>query len=221
MIDIENLTCGYGERTVWEDLSFEARSGEITAIVAPSGEGKTTLLKAINRLHEVERNGFWMRGTIRARIDGKVHDLYAPPIDPHWLRRRIAYIFQSPVVLPMSIGANVAFGLKLAQVNDPVRTGERVRQALEEAALWDEVHARLWDPAGTLSLGQQQRLAIARALVLEPSILLMDEPTSSLDPAATARIESLLTHLKKSRTILLVSHDHAQIDRVADRVITL
>jgi len=219
MIGIENLTCGYGERTVWEDLSFEARTGELTAIVAPSGMGKTTLLKAINRLHEVEQSGFWMRGTIRARIDGKILDLYDPAVDPHRMRRRIAYIFQSPVVLPMSIEANVAFGLRLAHKKE--QTDARVRQALEETALWDEVHDRLGDRAETLSLGQQQRLAIARALVLAPSVLLMDEPTSSLDPAATARIESLLLRLKKNRTILLVSHDHAQIDRIADRVIEL
>jgi phosphate transport system ATP-binding protein len=221
MITIENFTCGYDDRTVWESISLEAHRGEITAIIAPSGEGKTTLLKAINRLHEVEQSGFWMRGSIHAEIDGTSYDLYDPSIDPHWLRRRVAYIFQSPVVLPMSIEANVAFGLKLTpeRMKDTIEV--KVRQALEEVALWSEVHDRLDQPASTLSLGQKQRLSIARALVLSPQIMLLDEPTSSLDDEATRRIEALMQRLKIDRTILLVSHDSAQVDRVADRVIRL
>jgi phosphate transport system ATP-binding protein len=221
MVAISNFTCGYDDRTVWENISLEAHAGEITAIIAPSGEGKTTLLKAINRLHEVEQSDFWMRGVIRAEIDGVSYDLYDASIDPHWLRRRVAYIFQSPVVLPMSIEANVAFGLRLAHESNRQTLTASVRHALEEAALWHEVHDRLDQPADTLSLGQKQRLAIARALVLDPQIILFDEPTSSLDPKATVRVEALMQRLKKDRTLLLVSHDQAQIERVADRVIRL
>ncbi len=221
MIAIRNFTCGYGDRTVWEPLSFEARPREITAIVAPSGEGKTTLLKAINRLHEVEENDFWMHGKIEARIAETVMDVYDRTTDPHWLRRKIAYIFQSPTVLPMSIEANVMFGLKLIHGADRKTFVSKAHQALREVGLWGEVHDRLDHDAQTLSLGQKQRLSIARALVLSPEVLLLDEPTSSLDPEATARIEALLVRLKRDRTLLLVSHDAAQVKRIADCVIEL
>jgi phosphate transport system ATP-binding protein len=219
MIAIENVTCGYHDETILKEVSFVARRGEIAALSAPSGEGKTTLLKALNRLHEVEENGFWHRGKILLSLAGEEIDPYDPAVDPHWLRRKVAYVFQSPTVLPISIEANVAFGLKLA--HDTKRIAERVQKALEEVGLIDEVQHRLDQPARTLSLGQKQRLSIARALVLKPEIILLDEPTSSLDSEATARIESLMQRLKTDRTLLLVSHDPGQIERVADRIVTL
>jgi phosphate transport system ATP-binding protein len=219
MIRLENVSCGYGNTTVLDAVSFEARAGEITAISAPSGRGKTTLLKMLNRLHEVEESAFWHRGRIEIVLGGRSIDPYAAQIDPHRLRRKVAYIFQSPVVLPMSIAANVAFGLKLAHRIEGIE--DSTRQALEEVGLYDEVAHRLDAPAETLSLGQKQRLCIARALVLDPEVILLDEPTSSLDAEATRRIESLMQHLKQDRTLLLVSHDVAQITRVADTVITL
>ncbi len=221
MIMIENLTCGYNDATILRDISFMARRGEIAAISAPSGQGKSTLLKAINRLHDVESNGFWHRGQIWVTLGQEELDPYDPSVDPHRLRSKVAYVFQSPTVLPMGIEANVAFGLKLAHAHDRKHQAERVRSALEEVGLWEEVRSRLDHPADTLSLGQKQRLAIARALVLEPEIFLLDEPTSSLDDEATARIESLMQRLKTNRTLLLVSHDQGQIGRVADRTIRL
>jgi phosphate transport system ATP-binding protein len=221
MIAIENFTCGYQDETILKEVSFVARRGEIAALSAPSGEGKTTLLKALNRLHDVEESGFWHRGKMLMSLDGEEIDPYDSAVDPHWLRRKVAYVFQSPTVLPMSIEANVAFGLRLAHARDKQRTAGRVRMALEEVALLEEVEHRLDQPAETLSLGQKQRLAIARALVLKPEIILLDEPTSSLDSDATRRIESLMQRLKADRTLLLVSHDQGQIERVADRIVTL
>ena len=221
MVVVENVRFGYENRTVMEAISFTANVGEITAITAPSGEGKTTLLKAINRLHAVEESRFWMEGSIRVDAGEGLKDVYDPACDLHALRRRVAYLFQSPVVLPMSIEANVAFGLRLIGHKETVDLDAAVRSGLTEAGLWDEVADRLDQPAEQLSLGQKQRLAIARALVLEPKILLFDEPTSSLDAQATGRIEALMQHLKTTRTILLVSHDAEQIKRVADVVVGL
>ena len=221
MLRITNLSFGYGETLLVEDLSFEAHPGEITVIAAPSGRGKTSLLKAINRLHEVEESPFWQTGTIEARVDGALRDLYDPALDVHALRRQVAYIFQSPTVLPMSIAANVAFGLRLAGERDREQIAERVRSALEAAGLYDEVRSRLDAPASILSQGQKQRLAIARALILDPTVLLLDEPTASLDPAATGRIEALLLQLKEKRTLLLVSHDEGQVKRIGERIIEL
>ena len=221
MIHIENLSLGYGESTVAEGVSFAAHRGEITVLVAPSGRGKTTLLKAINRLHDVEEQRFWHRGRIEVTLGGKPLEVYGLGVDLQQLRRRVAYIFQSPVVLPMSIAANVAFGLRLAGERDRQTIDRRVRAALEEVGLYDEISDRLEHSAQKLSLGQKQRLAIARALVLEPEILLLDEPTSSLDPAATRRIEDLLLRLKRDRTLLLVSHNEEQTERLGDRIVTL
>jgi len=219
MLRITNLTFGYEQTPIVENLSFEAHPGEITVIAAPSGQGKTSLLKAVNRLHEVEESSFWHTGMIEARVDGVVRDVYDPALDVHTLRRQVAYIFQAPTVLPMSIADNVAFGLRLA--GDRERIAERVRAALESVGLYDEVRDRLEAPASILSQGQKQRLAIARALILDPTVLLLDEPTASLDSVATERIEALLVRLKEKRTLVLVSHDEEQVKRIGERVITL
>ncbi len=221
MLRITNLTFGYESTPIVENLSFKAHPGEITVIAAPSGQGKTSLLKAINRLHEVEESPFWYTGMIEARVNGAVRDVYDPALDVHTLRRQVAYIFQSPTVLPMSIAANVAFGLRLAGERDRGMIAERVRAALEAVGLYDEVDARLDAPASILSQGQKQRLAIARALILDPTVLLLDEPTASLDPVATGRIEALLLRLKEERTLLLVSHDEEQVKRIGEKVIEL
>ncbi len=219
MISLHHVACGYRESTVVRDVSLQAEPGAITALLAPSGWGKSTLLKAINRLHDVASTGFWHHGDIQVTLGGIAMDPYHAAVDPYSLRRKIAYVFQSPTVLPMSIEANVAFGLKLAHIRDAQAIARRVRSALKEVGLYDEVHHRLDQPASALSLGQKQRLAFARALVLDPEIFLLDEPTSSLDDAATGRIETLMQRLKIDRTVLLVSHDTRQIGRVADAVI--
>ena len=221
MLRITNLTFGYEPTPIVKNLSFEAHPGEITVIAAPSGQGKSSLLKAINRLHEVEESPFWHTGRIGARVNGVMQDVYDPALDVHALRRQVAYIFQSSTVLPMSIAANVAFGLRLAGERDRSVIAERVHSTLEAVGLYDEVHTRLDAPARILSQGQKQRLAIARSLILNPTVLLLDEPTASLDPVATGRIEALLLRLKEERTLLLVSHDEAQVKRIGERVIEL
>ena len=210
---IEHFSCGYGDSTVIKGMNATFGRGEITALVADSGMGKSTLLKAINRLHEVEENGFYKTGTIRAVLDGEERDIYTQ--DPSYIRRKIGYIFQSPTPLPLSIEKNVSFGLDIMGIKE----SPKIEQALKDAYLWDEVRQRLDAPASSLSLGQQQRLAIARALVLDPEILLFDEPTSALDQHATAKIEQLMSELKRERTIILVTHDRVQVERIADSVV--
>ena len=220
MVELKEFGCGYGRDRVLSGISFRAERGMITAVSAPSGRGKSTLLKAINRLHEMEESGFWMEGMIVADIGDGPMDIYDSSIDLARLRRKIAYIFQSPVMLPMSIEENAAFGLKLM----PYDRGSieiKVRRALEAAGLWDEVSFRLGSDAEKLSLGQKQRLAIARALVLEPPVLLFDEPSSSLDGEATMRLEKVMMELAKDRTIILVTHDREQIERLSDNTIEL
>ena len=215
MVKIEQFTCGYGKRTLIHDFSATFKQGSVTALSGRSGIGKSTLLKAINRLHEVEENGFFSTGNIDVVLDGKLQDNQT--IDPTMLRRKVGYIFQSPVPLPMSIEKNVSFGLEIQGIKD----SQRVEQALRQAYLWEEVKDRITQDPKSLSLGQQQRLAIARALVLEPEILLFDEPTSALDGEATEQIEQLMLSLKKNRTMILVTHDAGQIARICDSVIEI
>jgi len=221
VLEIRKLRCGYGEHRIIDGLEFRALPGEITAIRAPSGAGKSTLLKAVNRLHEEEESSFWIGGEIRARLSGHWHDLYRTDLPLPLLRRKIAYIFQVPVALPMSIERNIAFPLKLAGITCRETVRRKSEEALRAAFLWDEVRHRLHEDARRLSQGQLQRLAIARALVLDPEILLLDEPTSSLDPHATQEIETLMQTLKPQRTLLLVSHDTQQIRRIADSIVDL
>jgi phosphate transport system ATP-binding protein len=215
MVKLEGFGCGYGERRILAGIDALFPSASATALVGPSGIGKSPLLKAINRLHEVEGGGCFVEGSVRARIGGEERDLYR--MDPRRLRRMAGYIFQAPTPLPMSIYRNVSFALEIAGERD----GGRVEEALRRVALWEEVRDRLDEDARRLSLGQQQRLAIARALVTRPEILLFDEPTSSLDPGATARIEALIRELAAEKTILLVTHDMGQAERVCDRILSL
>lgn len=215
MVTFEGFGCGYGGRKILEgiDLRFPARS--VTALVGPSGSGKSTLLKAVNRLHEVEREDFFSEGSLRVLLEGAEREV--GEIDPRRLRRKAGYIFQSPVPLPMSIRRNVSFALEIA--GEP--EGGRVEEALRRVGLWEELRYRLDDDARRLSLGQQQRLAIARTLVNDPEILLFDEPTSSLDPEATARIEELIAGLGVERCVILVTHDREQARRICDRIYSL
>ncbi len=215
MVKIENFSCGYGSKVMLKDFNATFSSGQIGAIVASSGRGKSTLLKAINRLHEVEDSTFFKSGKILAKLNGNLEDIYSK--DARYIREKIGYIFQEPTPLPLSIWENVDIALKINGIN----SSSKVIDALKRVGLYSEVKDRLHSSAQELSLGQQQRLAIARVLVLNPTILLFDEPTSSLDLQATLKIEELMQNLKKDKTIILVTHDLEQIKRVADFIINL
>ncbi|MCD6260446.1 MAG: phosphate ABC transporter ATP-binding protein [Thaumarchaeota archaeon] len=209
----EKLNVWYGRVHALKDVDVIIPSKRITAIMGPSGCGKSTLLKAFNRLLEVEG----------ARVEGKVYfhdvDIYSDSVDPYTIRRKIGMVFQKPIPLPMSIYDNVAYGLRVNGVKDKRLLDEVVRENLEKVGLWDEVKDRLRDSAFNLSGGQQQRLCIARALAVEPEVILLDEPTSSLDPASTKRIEELLKRLSGDYTIVIVTHNVHQAMRLAERVV--
>lgn len=219
-IEVRRLTFAYGDNTVLKALNIDIREAAITAVVGPSGRGKSTLLTVFNRLWEDEP-GARMQGRVRIRLAGTLRDINHPAISLADLRRRVGMVFQTPNPLPMSIYKNVAFPLKLAGGFSRSQARQVVEHALRRAFLWDEVKDRLGDDARALSGGQQQRLCMARALAVEPEVLLLDEPTSSLDEAATGIIEQLILGLKASCTIVLVSHDMAQVKRLADHWIEL
>jgi phosphate transport system ATP-binding protein len=209
-LELAGVSAGYGTVTAIRDVSLPVYDRLITAIIGPSGCGKSTLIRCINRMHEVTPGAF-SRG--RILLDSKnIFD-----IDPVLLRRQVGMVFQRANPFPtMTIFQNVAAGLTLNGVRDRRTLVERVEMSLRQAALWDEVKDKL-DSAGTgLSGGQQQRLCIARALAVEPRVLLLDEPCSALDPIATARIEELLLELKKELTIIIVTHNMQQAARVSD-----
>ncbi|MFG0290085.1 MAG: phosphate ABC transporter ATP-binding protein PstB [Rhodopirellula sp. JB044] len=200
----------YGNFHAVRDAHIPVEQGEITAFIGPSGCGKSTALRCLNRMNDLVR-GF--------RFDGHVHfrgkDIYHRSVDPVAVRRYIGMVFQQPNPFAMSIYNNVAFGLRLNRVKDDIP--ERVERALRGAALWDEVKDKLKNSGLSLSGGQQQRLCIARAIATEPTVLLMDEPCSALDPIATRRIEELMTELKEKYTIAVVTHNLQQAQRVADK----
>lgn len=202
----------YGEKQAVRNVDLSVQAGSINALIGPSGCGKTTFLRAINRMHDLTP-GARVTGTIL--LDGS--DIYAADVDAVSIRRRVGMVFQKPNPFPtMSVFDNVVSGLKLAGINDHKYLLEIAERSLIQAALWEEVKDRLKFPATGLSGGQQQRLCIARALAVEPEILLMDEPTSALDPASTAKIEDLMTDLKKVTTIIIVTHNMHQAARVSD-----
>ena len=193
------------------DVTMQIQANQVTSLIGPSGSGKTTLLRTLNRLHDATR-GAQVSGSIR---HGSM-DLYGPGTDPVLVRARIGMVFQRPNVFPtMSIYDNVVSGLRFAGVRRKELLNEAAESGLIAAALWDEVRHRLRKPATSLSGGQQQRLCIARALAVEPDVLLMDEPTSSLDPSATKRIEELLSELVDRVTIVIVTHNMQQAHRVS------
>jgi phosphate transport system ATP-binding protein len=206
---IENLSAYYGNAAAIRDVSFDVYGNQVTAIIGPSGCGKSTFIRCLNRMNEMIP-GFRTEG----RILYHDLDLKAKDVDPVAVRRRIGMVFQRPNPFPKSIFDNVAYGLRILGMKDDLKG--RVERALTRAALWDEVKDRLKDSALSLSGGQQQRLCIARAIAIEPEVILLDEPASALDPIATASIEDLMHELKTDYTIVIVTHNMQQAARVAD-----
>jgi phosphate transport system ATP-binding protein len=206
------LDAGFGGFTAVRDIRLSIVPNKITAIIGPSGSGKSTLLRCLNRMHE-EVRGAWRHGQVL--LDEE--DIYRPGVDPVQVRRRVGMVFQKPNPFPtMSIFNNVAAGLRLGHPGPISDLDARVERALRQAALWDEVEDKLQQPGTALSGGQQQRLCIARALAVEPEILLMDEPASALDPIATLKIEELMRELAQDYTIVVVTHNMQQAARVSD-----
>jgi len=211
-IEVSGLNFFYGTRRVLEDISVAVRPNEVTALIGPSGCGKSTFLRTLNRMNDIVP-GTRVGGSVR--IDGQ--DIYAPSVDVVDLRRRVGMVFQKSNPFPKSVFDNVAYGLRInALTRSREELGGRVEASLKAAALWDEVKDRLHTSALALSGGQQQRLCIARALAVEPDIVLMDEPASALDPIATQRIEELIYQLKTRYTIVIVTHNMQQAARVSD-----
>jgi phosphate transport system ATP-binding protein len=211
-IDVAGLDFFYGSRRVLEQISVRIRPNEVTALIGPSGCGKSTFLRTLNRMNDIVP-GARVQGAVT--IDGQ--DIYAPTVDVVDLRRRVGMVFQRSNPFPKSIFDNVAYGLRINRLTaSREELGGRVESSLKSAALWDEVKDRLHSSALSLSGGQQQRLCIARALAVEPEILLMDEPASALDPIATQRIEELIYQLKTRYTIVIVTHNMQQAARVSD-----
>lgn len=219
-IELTDLSFYYDDRRILDHVNATFAEHAVTAIVGPSGQGKSTLLTAINRLWE-EIPGARVDGRVDIRFDNQWVDVCANGYPASRLRRKVGMVFQDPNPLPMSIYKNVAFPLKLAGEKKEDEVEDRVHAAMARAFLWDEVKDRLDADARSLSGGQQQRLCIARALILNPEILLLDEPTASLDAKAGAVIEQLLLSLKSRCTILMVSHYLDQVQRVADSVMEL
>ncbi len=212
VIAVRHLNFFYGRTQALHDISLEIPGRVVIALIGPSGCGKSTFLRTLNRMNDV------IPGT---RVEGEVfidgEDIYAPGTDVVDLRRRVGMVFQKSNPFPKSIFDNVAYGLRINRVtNSKAELAERVEQALEDAALWDEVKDRLHQSALGLSGGQQQRLCIARALAIRPEVILMDEPASALDPIATAKIEELIVDLKQKYTIVIVTHNMQQAARVSD-----
>lgn len=214
-IIVSNVNFYYGRQQVLQDINLEIPANTITAIAGPSGSGKSTFLMVLNRLWE-EIEGCRVSGKVTMQLDGRRVDIHDPKLPVRKLRRKVGMVFQQPNPLPMSIFKNIAFPLHLAHVRDKNSIRQAVKKSLKQVHLWDEVSDRLHEDARLLSGGQQQRLCLARALVLGPEILLLDEPTSSLDPAASRAIEELLLHLRSQCTLVMVSHYQDQIQRIAD-----
>ena len=210
-ITVQNLDLFYGNFQALKSISLNIPGNQITALIGPSGCGKSTLLKTLNRMNDLVED---CRITGSVLLDGQ--DIYGG-MDVSLLRKRVGMVFQKPNPFPMSIYDNIAFGPRTHGVRSRARLDEIVERSLRDAAIWDELKDRLKKSALGLSGGQQQRLCIARALAVEPEVLLMDEPTSALDPISTARIEELATELKKQYTIVIVTHDMQQAVRISDR----
>ena len=211
--EVSHLSIFYGEKRAIEDVTIDIPTKTITAIIGPSGCGKSTFLRCLNRMHEL---------VPRTRMDGQIlfqgENLYGPGVDPAVVRRRIGMVFQKSNPFPtMSIRENVIVGLRLNGVRNRSLLDEQLEKSLRMAALWDEVKDDLHKPGMSLSGGQQQRLCIARAIAVEPEVLLMDEPASALDPIATMKIEELIHELKVNYTIVIVTHNMQQASRVSDR----
>jgi phosphate transport system ATP-binding protein len=211
-LTVEDLSAGFGKKTVLQKISIGFKENTITAIIGPSGCGKSTFIRCLNRLHEVIPSA-WVSG--RVMLDDR--DILSPDADPVSVRRRIGMVFQRPNPFPtMSVFDNVASGLRLNGVKDRKLITAKVEENLRKAFLLDEIGDRLNESGASLSGGQQQRLCIARALAIEPEVILMDEPCSALDPVATAKIEELITELKENYTVITVTHNMQQAARISD-----
>ena len=210
-IETKGLNFFYGPKQALKDVSLVCPERRVTAIIGPSGCGKSTFIRTLNRMNDVLPS---------ARVGGKVlldgADIYAPEVDVAVLRRRVGMVFQRPNPFPKTIYDNIAYGLKIEGRRKRGKLDEVVERSLRQAALWDEVKDRLDDHALDLSGGQQQRLCIARALAVEPEVILFDEPCSAIDPIATAKIEDLIQELKKLYTVVIVTHNMQQAARVSD-----
>ena len=210
-IDIKDMDLFYGSFQALKNVNLEIEPNKITAFIGPSGCGKSTLLKSLNRMNDLVEG---------CRIEGKIlldgQDIYAKSMDVNTLRKRVGMVFQKPNPFPMSIYDNVAYGPRTHGIHSKARLDEIVEKSLRNAAIWDEVKDRLKKSALGMSGGQQQRLCIARALAVEPEVLLMDEPTSALDPISTSKIEDLAADLKKDYTIVMVTHNMQQAVRISD-----
>jgi phosphate transport system ATP-binding protein len=211
-IDVDRLSFFYGDKRALQDIAIQIQPNLVTAFIGPSGCGKSTFLRTLNRMNDIVPG---------ARVEGRVlidgEDIYAPGVDIVALRRKVGMVFQKSNPFPKSIFENVAYGLRINRMTRSRSELEgRVEESLKQAALWDEVKDRLHDSALAMSGGQQQRLCIARALAIQPEVLLMDEPASALDPIATQRIEELVYALKKTYTIVIVTHNMQQAARVSD-----
>jgi phosphate transport system ATP-binding protein len=210
-ITSKKLNFFYGDFQALKDISLDIYQNQVTALIGPSGCGKSTFLRCLNRMNDL---------IPIVRVEGEIlldgQSIYDPKVDVVSLRRRVGMVFQKPNPFPTTIFENVAYGLRVNGINDKGLVAERVERSLKQAALWDEVKERLHQSALGLSGGQQQRLCIARALAVEPEVLLMDEPASALDPIATQKIEDLIHDLKASYTIVIVTHNMQQAARVSD-----
>ncbi|MDO5636486.1 MAG: phosphate ABC transporter ATP-binding protein PstB [Myroides sp.] len=212
-LSAQNLCISFGDKEVLKNIDVSFAENEITALIGPSGCGKSTLLRSFNRMHDLSPD---------ARITGNLRleelDLYSKQVPVTEIRKRIGMVFQKANPFPKSIYDNIAYGLK---INNLPHGKDVIQKALEEAYLWDEVKNDLKMPATRLSGGQQQRLCIARAVALRPEVILMDEPCSALDPVSTLKIEDLIKHLKKKYTIVIVTHNMQQAQRIADKTVFL
>ncbi|GHF83933.1 phosphate ABC transporter ATP-binding protein PstB [Thalassotalea marina] len=211
-LDINNLNLFYGEKQALNDISMAIPKGQVTAFIGPSGCGKSTLLRCINRMNDLVDG---------CRIEGQINlhgqNIYEKHVDVAALRRKVGMVFQRPNPFPKSIYENVVYGLRIMGENNRRVLDEAVEKSLKAAALWNEVKDRLHESALGLSGGQQQRLVIARAIAIEPEVLLLDEPTSALDPISTLTIEELINDLKKQFTVVIVTHNMQQAARVSDQ----
>ncbi|MFO8240863.1 MAG: phosphate ABC transporter ATP-binding protein PstB [Dissulfuribacterales bacterium] len=210
-IKIKNLNFYYGDFKALHDISMDIYENQVTAFIGPSGCGKSTLLRCLNRMNDLIST---------SRVEGQIllddNDINDPNLDVVTLRHNVGMVFQKPNPFPKSIFENVAYGLRVNGIKDKAYIENQVEKSLVQAAIWDEVKDRIHDSALGLSGGQQQRLCIARALAIEPEVILMDEPASALDPIATQKIEELIHHLKRSYTIIIVTHNMQQAARVSD-----
>jgi len=211
VVEVENLNLKYGDKPALQNIYLEIPKNQATAFIGPSGCGKSTLLRCFNRLNDLI-DSCTVTGEIR--ING--NDIYESTVDITNLRKRVGMVFQKSNPFPKSIYENVAYGARIAGINNKSQLDEIVERSINSAALWDEVKDRLDESALGMSGGQQQRLCIARAIAVEPEILLMDEPCSALDPIATGKIEDLITQLKENYTMVIVTHNMQQASRVSD-----